>query len=143
MKNKTLNEQVSRIKNMMGLNESFGRPGEGESKYEQFLDTYDDEIRTVVSKLSKVKYSDLESIPEDEWEMTVNDVISTYGEKVIDVIQHWVATEYFDKHELGKFAIQHHDETGTEPQMVIFAIEDFLKGIGKWFDEDDDIEIDN
>jgi hypothetical protein len=61
------------------LNEWIGRPDEGESMYEKFLENYDEEIRTAVVKLGKVKYSELESIPEDEWEYTVNDIISTYG----------------------------------------------------------------
>jgi hypothetical protein len=82
----------------------------------------------------------LESIPEDEWEYTVNDIISTYGEKVLDAIQHWIATEYIDKHELAKFAVQHSDETGTEKQMIIYAIEDFLRDINRWDDEEEDLD---
>jgi hypothetical protein len=138
MKKQTLEEQISRIK---GLNEWFDKPAPGESIYERFLDNYDDEIRLAVSNLGRVKYSDLEAIPENEWENTVNDIISTYGEKVLDTIQHWIATGYCDKHELAKFAVQHMDNTGTEPQMVIYAIEDFLKDIGRWDDgeEDDDM----
>jgi hypothetical protein len=142
MKKQTLEEQVSRIKGMIkSVNEEwFGKPAPGESMYERFLESYDDEIREAVSKLGRVKYSELEAIPEDKWERVVNDIISTYGEEVLDTIQHWIATGYCDKHELAKFAVQHSDRTGTEKQMVIYAIEDFLRGIGRWDDEEDEEE---
>jgi len=142
MKKQTLEEQVSRIKGMMkSVDEDwFGKPEPGESMYERFLESYDDEIREAVSKLGRVKYSELEAIPEDKWERVVNDIISTYGEKVLDAIQHWIATDYIDKHELAKFAVEHSDRTGTEKQMVIYAIEDFLRGIGRWEDDEEEEE---
>jgi hypothetical protein len=125
------------------LNEWLSKPAEGESNYEMFLDSYDEEIRTAVSKLGKVKYSDLEAMPEDDWDYVVNDIISTYGESVLEAIQHWIATGYFDKHELAKFAIDHNDKTGTEKQMVIYAIEDFLRDIDRWDDEEEEEDENN
>ena len=120
------------------LNEWIGRPADGESAYEKFLENYDEEITEVVYKLSKVKYSDLESIPEDRLEYAENDITSTYGERVFGKILHWIETEYFNSHELAKFAIEHSDETGTEKQMVIYAIEDFLTDINRWDNEEEE-----
>ncbi len=144
MKKQTLEEQLSRIKGMIkSVDENwFGKPEPGESIYERFLESYDDEIREAVSKLGRVKYSELEAIPEDKWERVVDDIMSTYGEEVLDTIQHWIATGYCDKHELAKFAVQHMDDTGTEPQMVIYAIEDFLSAIGRWEDDEEEEDID-
>jgi hypothetical protein len=144
MKKQTLQEQVSRIKGMMKpMNENWlGKPEPGESIFERFMDNYSDELREVVYKLNKIKYSDLEALPENVWDSLVDDIMSTYDENVLDTIQHWIAVKYINEHEIARFAISNMDTFGTEPQMVIYAIEDFLKGINRWEEEEEE-EVEN
>ena len=138
---KSLNEQVSRIKDMMKklnesqFNEYFSKPAPGESKYERFMDNYDVELRNAVRKLRKIKVSDIEI--DEKITKRLEQELVNYDENVLGMIEYWI-DGYVDEDEIAKFAIRNMNRFGTEPQMVIYAIDDFTAILGIYDEEEED-----
>lgn len=116
------------------LNESrvfpdFRKPAPGESSYERFLEKYYEELTYVVNRLSKVRSTDLSIMSDDDYESLHNKFMNTYDENVFDYIESKVGSYNFDEKEIARFAISNMNRFGTEPQMVIEAIKDFVEFI--------------
>ncbi len=148
---KNLNEQVSRIKDMMKkINESqfdeiFDRPNDDDTQYERFKNKYHEELWALKKSLQKVTPDMLESLS-DEKQQELENVMNNYDEDVFSSIDHWVYNpKDFSVRDIVMLAIENSDRYGTEPQMVIYAMEDYLKffGINPFVeDEDEDDQID-
>ena len=137
MKKQNLNEQLSRIKEMMGLNEMFDKPAPGESSYERFMDRYSVELHNAVKKLRQVTPDMLDSLSEEQM-MKLEEVMNNYDENVQISIEHMVNNNEVFKDSIAKLAIENSDRMGTEPQMVIYAIDDYTAFFGIHDEEEDD-----
>lgn len=107
------------------------RLNEGTS-YEDFLDTYYSEIMSVISKFSKIeswikRYEISDSLYDE-----IYDKLEVYDDNVISHLENW-AQLGVTEHEIVRLAISNQDRYGTEPKMIIDAMNDFydvlLKGL--------------
>jgi|LakMenEpi03Aug12_release.lakeMendotaPanAssembly.Ray.scaffolds.fasta_scaffold74537_4 hypothetical protein len=100
---------------------------------------WEDELETAVKKLQKVTpemYKNLS--PEDN--QRVSKVLSSYDDNVYDYIMDWVYSGDVTADDVAQLAYDNDEEFGTEPQFVIFAIDDFCEvfGIGDYDDENEE-----
>jgi hypothetical protein len=128
MKKQTLEEQISRIKGMMKLNEWI-KPNEGDSSYDKFMDNYGEELRNAVKKLNKIDISMLENMDE-RTSHRLDREMSNYDENIMFRIEQWIQSENVDDYDIAKFAIDNMDRHGTEPQMILYAIDDYCACFG-------------
>lgn len=118
---------------------------EGWGSYDT-ISGYEDELETAVKKLKKVT-PDMYKNLSDEENMRVSKVLRPYEDNVYDYIMHWVESGDVDASDVAQLAHENEEEFGTEPQFVIFAIDDFCKvfGINDYDveDQDEESELDN
>ena len=109
-----------------------------ESSYHDFLTHYDEEIEKAINLLIKLEN-------ENYWEKcdpeTLEKRLSVYDENVMSKIEDWIY-DTPTKEEIAEFALKNQDRWGTEPQMVLFAIEDYANECGINHDDDDDDDDD-
>lgn len=99
---------------------------------DHFLRNYDEEIQRAIKQL--IKLSEVDDIDYDK----IEDKLSVYDTNVAEKIDRWI----FDTptaEEISDFALRNQERWGTEPQMVLQAIEDYAQVCGIYdFDEDED-----
>ena len=103
-----------------------------------FVENYREELENAVKKLHKVTpemYRNLS--PEDNQRVTKE--LSHYDDNVYDYIMNWVETGDCSIDDIADLAIENEEEWGTEPQFVIYAIDDFCEIFGI---TDSDVEDD-
>ena len=95
---------------------------------DDFLMNYSTEIREAISQLREMK-SKLEQMDEDDpkWDK-IDQELRNYDTNVNQAIQSW-AWRVPDAGEIARFAIDNMNRWGTEPQMVVFAINDFYRAL--------------
>jgi len=103
-----------------------------ESSQSDFFMNYSKEIKDAVEKMDKIKvaYNDFE-IEEKDYP-TIEKALQNYDDNVPEVLDRW-AYKGVDADEIAEFALNNQDRKGTEPQFVLFAIDDYydvLKKIG-------------
>lgn len=103
---------------------------------DHFLRNYDEEIQRAIKQL--IKLSEVDDIDYDK----IEDKLSVYDTNVAEKIDRWI----FDTptaEEISDFALRNQERWGTEPQMVLQAIEDYAQvcGIYDFNEEDEDEEI--
>lgn len=134
MKKQSLNEQVSRIRQMMRMNEMFES-----DTVSRFMDAYGEELYNAVKKLRMVSPEMLDSLSEDE-QVKLQQRMGNYDKNVLPSIEHMVNTKGVFKDDIVRLAIDNSDRFGTEPQFVIYAIDDFTDFFGIDIEEEDEID---
>jgi len=106
-----------------------------ESSYTDFLMHYGDEIRVAIQRLDKIGQ---ESAGEEDFFNydEIDQRLENYDKNVIDEIDDWVVRGVAPE-EIAEFAIRNQDRYGTEPRMVLYAIEDYFHACGL-YDEDEE-----
>jgi len=103
---------------------------------DHFLRNYDEEIQRAIKQL--IKLSEIDNIDYDK----IEDKLSVYDTNVAEKIDRWI----FDTptaEEITDFALRNQERWGTEPQMVLQAIEDYAQACGIYdMDEEDDEDED-
>lgn len=147
---KNLNEQVDRIKDMMKkinesqFNEIFDKPNDEDTSFERFKNSYHKELFDLKKSLNKITPEMIDNLSEDDIKR-IEDAMSNYDKNVLSYIEHWVINPSdFSIRDIVSLAIQNSDRFGTEPKMVLYAIEDYLDFFGiNPFEEEDDEEDDD
>ena len=103
-----------------------------ESSYHDFLMHYDEEIEKSIQLLIKLQDANID----DE---KIFNKLSVYDDNVKSKIDEWIY-DTPTKDEIAEFAIRNQDRWGTEPQMVLYAIEDFASECNIYSENDDDID---
>lgn len=108
-----------------------------------FINRYRDEIDRAIRFLIKLK--DCQNIDHNK----VERILSVYDTNVPDKIDEWIY-DTPSPQEIAEFAERNEYRWGTEPQMVLQAIEDYAQSCGIYdFEEEDEdetnenVEIDN
>ncbi len=127
---------------------------EGWGSYDT-ISGWEDELETAVKKLKKVT-PDMYRNLSDEENIKVSEVLRPYEENVYDYIMHWVESGDVASDDVAQLAYDNEEEFGTEPQFVIFAIDDFCEVFGindydvedetedsDYVDQDEESELDN
>ena len=99
-----------------------------ENSYNDFLTGYGKKIKNAISLLHKMKGAYLK-LGDEELENLDNRVLNNYDKNLPKAIDHWV-NHTPSSHDIATFAISNVNRYGTEPQMVLQAVEDvanFLK----------------
>lgn len=110
-----------------------------ESSYEDFLTHYNEEIEKSINLLIKLKKYQEDGLGLDY--NAVEDKLSVYDENVQNKIDEWINNTP-SPDEITQFALRNQDRWGTEPQMILYAIEDFATVYGIYFQDDEDDEDD-
>lgn len=110
-----------------------------ESSYEDFLTHYNEEIEKSINLLIKLKKYQEDGLGLDY--NAVEDKLSVYDENVQNKIDEWINNTP-SPDEITQFALRNQDRWGTEPQMILYAIEDFAAVYGIYFQDDEDDEDD-
>lgn len=105
-----------------------------ESSYHDFLTHYDEEIEKSIKLLIKLQDA---NIDDDK----IDDKLSVYDTNVKSKIDEWIY-DTPSRDEIAEFAIRNQDRWGTEPQMVLYAIEDYATEC-KIYDDNEDDDDDN
>ena len=103
---------------------------------DHFLRNYDEEIRRAIKQL--IKLSEVDDIDYDK----IEDKLSVYDTNVAEKIDRWIYGTPTAE-EISDYALRNQERWGTEPQMVLQAIEDYAQvcGIYDFDEEDEDEEI--
>lgn len=64
----------------------------------------------------------------------IQEKMQIYDKNVGDEIFDWIQNPDISADEIAKFALNNQDRWGTEPQFVLFAIEDCTLILSKYFD---------
>jgi len=143
---KNLNEEVSRIKNMMKqINENdfgslFNKPAVGESQWERFKERHSGTLHNLYILLHKITPEVYDNLPDEKRE-ELGSTMQNYDENVEQSIEHWIfSPNDFHINDIVTLAIENSDRYGTEPQMVLYAIEDYLRVFGLRIEDEDDEE---
>jgi hypothetical protein len=102
-----------------------------ESSYDDFFDNYAAEIVTASKQLremSKVLEPILKNEDDpkaDEFFEQFDDIMQRYDKNVAGSIEHWIMIpSQATSDDIAKFALRNQDRFGTEPKMLLYAIED-------------------
>lgn len=93
-----------------------------EGSYTDFLTSHGNDIRSAVKKMQEIAkiYNDkVESIGDK-----LDKVLEPYDENVGSQIDSWASGD-ISADKIAKFAIENQDKYGTEPKMVLDAIDDY------------------
>jgi len=118
-----------------------------ESSHNEFLNHYSDDIQKSIILLVKLKNFFIEAEHNDE---NITDELGELGEKIENrlsvydknvpsKIDEWIY-DTPTPDEIVEFAIRNQYKWGTEPQMVLYAIEDYATECGIYPDDEDDID---
>jgi hypothetical protein len=99
-----------------------------ESSEFSFIRRYGDDIETNLKELKKLAPK-LKDMPEEKLE-ALQKSVSKYDKNVFDGILHW-AGRRVEPDDIVRFALENERRYGTEPQFVVFAIEDFCRALKK------------
>lgn len=111
--------------NTMNLNRRIN-----EGSYTDFLINYGKTINECIFMLKKMnkmfdKVSDSEIFDFNNFSKHIKIVMKTYDDNVSEMIDHWINTSSdIDADDIAKFAIENQNTYGTEPQMILYAIND-------------------
>ena len=120
-----------KIKNFNQLNES---------SYNDFLDSYSEEINNAITLLIKLKkYEDSD---DDSIQNKLEKKLVVYDTNVPETIERWIYKTP-SKDDIVNFAIQNQNRYGTEPKMILFAIEDYAEAFGVYLRDDEDEDEEN
>ena len=101
-----------------------------ESSYSDFLMHYEEEIENSIKFLIK-----LENVEDCDTEK-LEKKFSVYDTNVVSKIEDWIYNTP-TKQEIAEFALKNQDRWGTEPQMGLYAIEDYASTCGIYLNEDE------
>ena len=97
-----------------------------EGSYDDFLMTYGKELRDAVSMLRQMNNA---GVLDDDWnDKLINKIekaMSTYDKNVGEAIEDFILNKRVEPRDIANIAFNNYNRWGTEPQHVIFAIEDF------------------
>lgn len=110
-----------------------------ESTRTEFMLNYSDELKAAVGKIKKMS-GIIDNMSEEFFEETVNKItkkMKTYDSNVDEKIDNWVNSPSgdVDEDEIVRFALDNYDRFGTEPQFVLFAIDDVYNIVNKDLNE--------
>lgn len=114
-----------------------------ESSESDFLLHYDEEIRNAIKLLTKLHSFSLgtddtdDAIIDNEKLEKLEKRLSVYDTNVQSKIEDWTY-DIPTRREIAEFALRNQDRWGTEPQMVLFAIEDYAQACNIYIDHEDD-----
>ena len=91
---------------------------------------YEEEIENSIKFLIK-----LENVEDCDTEK-LEKKFSVYDTNVVSKIEDWIYNTP-TKQEIAEFALKNQDRWGTEPQMVLYAIEDYASTCGIYLNEDE------
>lgn len=105
-----------------------------ETSYTDFLTRRGKEIHDAINKLalisSAMKHTRGDEKPleiDDETYNKIEDKLKVYDTNVLSKIDHWIALGgRTEAHDIANFAIENMNRWGTEPQMVLYAIDDYF-----------------
>lgn len=100
-----------------------------EGSYTNFLTNYGKQIKTALNQLRKINKVITDGLSnESDYEKGFDNLLSKYDELVVNGIDRMLmSAKYIDETDIAELAIRNSDKNGTEPQFVIFAIEDLYK----------------
>ena len=104
-----------------------------ESSYSDFLKNYKEEIENSIKLLVKLESEDYLEKCDPE---TLEKKLSVYDTNVLSKIEDWIY-DTPTKEEIAEFALNNQDRWGTEPQMVLYAIEDYASTCGIYLNDDE------
>lgn len=94
-----------------------------EGSYTDFLTSHGNDLKSAVTKIKKIAevYDDkIEDLAD-----AVEKAMEPYDENVGPQIDSWTGDDNISTDKIAKFAIDNQDKYGTEPKMVLDAIDDF------------------
>jgi len=106
-----------------------------ESSYSDFLMQYEEEIEKSIKLLVKLK-DVIDTIDDASYEKIENK-LSVYDTNVQSKIDEWIYKTP-TSNEIADFAIMNQDKWGTEPKMLLYAIEDFADACDISLEDEDD-----
>jgi len=110
-----------------------------ESTKSDFMLNYSDELKATVGKIKKMR-GIIDVMSEDIFEETINKItkkMSRYDSNVDEQIDHWINSPSgdVDVDDIVNFALDNYNKFGTEPQFIIFAIDEVYDIINKDLNE--------
>jgi len=96
-----------------------------EGSYTDFLTSHGNALKSAVKKMKEIQSAYDDKIEEvgDE----IEKAMEVYDDNVGPQIDSWTGDDNISTDKIAKFAIQNQDKFGTEPQMVLDAIDEFHK----------------
>jgi hypothetical protein len=91
-----------------------------ESSFDDFMTQYGKELNDAVRKVREL----INYVPSDESWNKFDKIMQKYDKNVNKQIEHWFSTGHISSRDIASFAIDNMNRYGTEPQMVLFAIDD-------------------
>jgi len=115
-----------------------------EGSYDDFLMNYSNELRQAIKLLPLIGEA-LNTATDEQFDRAEQEM-SKYDTNVDQTIQHWAtlmvhSPRAIGTQEIANFAIRNQDQYGTEPQMVLFAINDMARALGVNTFSDDEEEF--
>jgi hypothetical protein len=104
-----------------------------EGSYTTFLTNYGKQIKKALSQLRELEKNVMNN---PDMELTYDDafdnLIDKYDEMVVNGIDRLLmSSKYIDETDIAELAIRNQDRNGTEPQFLLFAIEDLYNSLIK------------
>lgn len=96
-----------------------------EGSYTDFLTSHGNDLRKAVKQIKEIA-----AVYDDQIESKAVDIdkaMLVYDENVDKQIERWILDSNISTDKIAKFAIENQDKYGTEPWMVLDAIDDFHK----------------
>lgn len=104
-----------------------------ESSYSDFLSHRGKEIHAAINKLAlisshilHVKGSEEPLQIDNETYSKIENKLKVYDTNVLRQIDHWISLGRVSADDIARFAIENMNRYGTEPQMVVYAIDDYF-----------------
>jgi hypothetical protein len=111
-----------------------------ESSYTDFLDHYREELDNAIKLLITLKDCDVED--DDQIQSRIESKLEVYDTNVPEQIERWIYRTP-TKDEIVDFAIRNQNRWGTEPRMVLSAIEDYADACEIYLDDEDEDDEDD
>jgi|AntAceMinimDraft_18_1070375.scaffolds.fasta_scaffold98070_2 hypothetical protein len=110
-----------------------------EGTYDEFLVNYGSEIKEAIFLLRKI-HKEIESgeITESDTMASLDKIENIYDTAVVNWIDGAIGGSFIEPRDIANVAIDNMNATGTEMQMVIYAIHDFASNLGIYPRVDED-----
>ena len=106
-----------------------------ESSYSDFSNNYSEEIHNAITLLKKLKK--FEDNADDSIQAKIERKLEVYDTNVPEMIERWIYNTP-SKNDIVEFAIRNQDRYGTEPKMILYAIEDYAEAFGVYSHDEED-----
>lgn len=106
-----------------------------ESTRKDFIINYKDELIQSIKNLKKLA-NIYGQVTEEDFEK-IGEKLNSYDKNVDDMIEHWISfVDDVTISDIANFAVNNYYNYGTEPQFVLFAIDEYVNILSKYIDND-------